>query len=164
MWAAMHGFWEYVPAGNYHRLMQGRSVVMSSTPAEKRSHIAAWLQAKGEVLVTGLGLGLILNAILAKPEVQGVTVVEKSSEVIDLVWPAFSAEPRAQIIHADALEWKPPRGKRYNAVWHDIWQDICSDNLEQMKTLHRRYGRCSDWQGSWERARCQRLRAGSRQR
>ena len=34
---------------------------------------------------------------------------------------------------------------------HDIWDDICLDNLETMATLHRKYGRRCDWQGSWKR-------------
>jgi hypothetical protein len=32
------------------------------------------------------------------------------------------------------------KGKRYDMVWHDIWDDICSDNLEGMAKLHRKYG------------------------
>jgi hypothetical protein len=38
-------------------------------------------------------------------------------------------------------------------VWHDIWLDLCTDNLEGMGKLHRKYGRRTDWQGSWEKDR-----------
>ena len=53
---------------------------------------------------------------------------------------------------ADALEYKPPRGEQYDVVWHDIWPNICTDNLPEMHKLHRKYGRRCNWQGSWCRA------------
>jgi hypothetical protein len=56
---------------------------------------------------------------------------------------------RVEIIQADAFSWKPPKNIRYGMVWHDIWPNICGDNYPEMKTLHRRYGRKADWQGSW---------------
>ena len=54
-----------------------------------------------------------------------------------------------EIIEADAYLYQPPKGIRYSVVWHDIWPDLCEDNLKEMGTLHRRYGKRCDWQGSW---------------
>ena len=78
--------------------------------------------------------------------------------MIDLVGPSFSHDDRVNIICADAFEWRPPKGVRYNAVWHDIWDDICTDNLPEMTRLHRKYGRRADWQGSWCRELCKRYK------
>lgn len=144
-----------VPAGDYTRLMRGGTVVMSDTPNEKRDHAWFVYQAKGRVLINGLGLGMVLGAILLKEAVTHVTVVEASEDVIQLVAPSY-ADPRVNIIHADAMKWKPPAGERYDTVWHDIWDDICADNLPEMATLHRRYGRRAAWQGSWARDLCKR--------
>ena len=55
----------------------------------------------------------------------------------------------------DAFEYKPPKGKRYDAVWHDIWDGICTDNLKDMKKLHRKYGKNSNYQASWARGLCE---------
>lgn len=142
---------EYVPAGSYVRLMRGRCVVMSNTPMEVRTNQAIIRAASGQVLLNGLGIGMVLSAILQKPEVDHVTVVEKHAEVIELVSPSYK-DPRVTIIHSDALTYKPEG--RFNAVWHDIWDYICADNLPEMKTLHRRYGKRTDWQASWCRERC----------
>lgn len=67
-----------------------------------------------------------------------------------------------QIINADAFAYKPPKSKRYGAVWHDIWANICADNLPEMHKLHRKYGRIADWQGSWCRWQCERNRGEGR--
>ena len=75
-------------------------------------------------------------------------------EPIKLIAPHYN-DPRLEIIHADAFEWKPPKGVRYNCVWHDIWDYICTDNLPEMHKLHRKYGRRCDYQESWCRSVCE---------
>jgi len=147
-----------MPAGEeFTRLMRGNTLVMSDTPAEMRDHYEAVRNARGSCLVNGLGIGMVLKAILKKPEVTDVTVVELSQEVLDMVAPHYQ-DPRVTFVHADAMEFKPPAGKRFQMVWHDIWDDICADNLPQMHKLHRKYGRCADWQGSWCRHQSERGR------
>ena len=142
------------PVGQtFTRLKCGRTLVMSDTPAEMRDHMKPAWKAKGSCLINGLGIGMVLQAVLAKPEVTDVTVVEISQELIDLVAPHY-ADPRLTVVCADAFEFVPPKGKRYQMVWHDIWDDICTDNLPEMAKLHRKYGRRTDWQGSWSKEIC----------
>jgi hypothetical protein len=140
--------------GVYKRLMRGSSTVMSNTPDEIRDQRSFVRHAQGNVLINGLGLGITLRLILEK-EVRSVIVVEKSEDVIKLVAPTYLKDKRVQIVHADAFTYKPPKGMRFGAVWHDIWNDITSENLPQMHKLHRKYGQRAEWQGSWCRARCE---------
>lgn len=130
---------------------------MSDTHAEKMDHAEAVRRAKGIILINGLGIGMVLNAALLKREVEKALVVEKSSEVIGLSARHYQEKfgDRIEVIHDDAITFSPPKGIRFGAVWHDIWDNICADNLEEMKALHRRYGRKTDWQGSWCRAECE---------
>lgn len=144
--------------GSYTRLMCGRCVVMSDTPAEMWDHMAAVANAHDDCLVNGLGLGMVINAMLLKEAVKSVTVIERSPDVIKLVAPHYQQKfgDRFKIAEGDALTFKPSRGVRYGTVWHDIWNDICGDNLEQMAVLHRKYGKRADWQGSWCHNECRR--------
>ena len=114
--------------GNYTRLMHKGHVVMSDTPAEIRSHLSVINRAKGNVLLNGLGLGVVLGAILGKEEVNHVTVVEISQDVVDLVGPYYleNANGKLTIVVADALKWRPKLGTKFDVVWHDIWNDISS--------------------------------------
>jgi spermidine synthase len=143
-----------VTPGKYTRLMRGNTLVMSDTPAEMRDHFYAVRAAHGSCLINGLGIGMVLKACLKKPEVTDITVVEISQELIDMVSPHYQ-DKRVTIVCASAFDYKPPNGKRYGMVWHDIWDFICSDNLPEMHKLHRKYGRRADWQGSWCREQCE---------
>lgn len=141
-----------VEPGKYTRLMRGKTIVMSDTPQEMGDHLAFLHRAHGHVLINGLGLGMCLQ-VLDKPDVTKATVIEIDEEVIALVGPYYKKKykDRLEIIHADALLWKPPSGIHYGAVWHDIWDNICDDNKPAMKKLHRRYAKICDWQWSWGR-------------
>jgi spermidine synthase len=147
-----------VPVGEtFTRLSRNATLVMTDTPAEMRDHREAVYRAKGSCLINGLGIGMVLKNILIKPEVTDITVVEISKDLIDMVSPYY-ADERVKYICADAFNYKPPKGKRYQMVWHDIWDTICADNLKEMERLHRKYGRRTDWQGSWSKYECLRYR------
>lgn len=156
-----------IKAGEYTKLQHKSSMdpLMSDTPAEIRDHLDFILRARDRVLINGLGLGIALDMCLAKEVVQHATVIEICQEVIDLVGPYYHWKypNRLTIICADALMYKPEKGVRFGAVWHDIWPSICADNLNNMKLLHRRYGGKTDWQGSWCRDECERHNRESRQ-
>lgn len=147
----------YVPPGTYTRLMRGRTIVMSDTPDEMRDHYRIVKQSHGQVIIAGLGVGMVLYNMLEKPEVEHVDVIEISEDVISLVAPWFIAKygDRVSIIHADALEYSPPKGTLYDVAWFDIWDNICADNLENMKKLTRKYARIAEVKGSWARERCE---------
>lgn len=142
-----------IDPGTYRRLRhKDRGVVMSNTPMEVRTNRIAYRMARGRVLINGLGLGMLLEAILSKPDVTYVRVIEIDPDVIKLTGPHFAHDPRVEIICADALEYKPAKGELFDYCWHDIWDTISSDNLPEMATLGRRYGkRRSVEQDHWAR-------------
>lgn len=142
-----------VQAGTYRRLShRTRGVVMSNTNMEIVTNMEAYNNATGNVLINGLGMGMLLEAILHKPDVTHVRVIELEQDVIDLVAPHFANDPRVEIIHADAYEYKPPKGEYFDYVWHDIWDGISADNLPGMAKLGRKYNkRIAAKQGWWTR-------------
>lgn len=153
----------YAPPGLYTKLVShhqdGRAeVVMSNTPMEYNTNLKFMQQAKGRVLINGLGLGLVLNSILQKPEVDEVWVIEKSADVIALVAPMFNGNPRVKLFHHDAFSFQPPEGIIFDVVWHDIWTYISSDNLKEMDALEALYKDRCEWQASWCRNECRRMR------
>lgn len=155
--AAIRGADEYVPAGRYAKLLVGQALWMSDTPMEWRSNGWAIRQARGQVLIGGLGLGMILCAMLEKPHPpMHITVVEKVPDVLRLVGPPllkrFGPE-RLTLVEGDIYRWKPLKGTRYDLIYFDIWQDVCTDNLEGMSRLHQRfkaYKALGGQMGSWK--------------
>lgn len=140
--------------GNYKRLLINGDLVMSDTPKERRDHFPLFDNAKGHVLINGLGMGCALNVLFHKPEVESITVIENNQDVIYLIGPHF---PYVRVINDCAFEWRPPKNKVFDTVWHDIWPSISADNWDGMKKLHRKYGRHSKWQDSWCRYEVKRL-------
>ena len=146
----------YYVAGEFTRLMRGQAVIMSDTRDEVRDHLSPIRAAKGQCLIGGLGIGVVTNGCLLKPEVEHVTVIELSEDVIKLVSDHYKKKfgDRLTIIHDNVMTWKPPRGMRYDMAWFDIWDNICTDNCKDMGTLNRRYARCTSWKGSWKEDDC----------
>lgn len=127
-----------IPCGNYIRLTNGWDCVMSDTPMEKRTNSDFVLNAHGNVLIGGLGIGLILLAIQDKEDVEHITVVEKSKEVIELIASQLPLNEKVEIVNADVFEYKPTM--KYNTIYMDIWNNINSDIYrEEMKPLISRY-------------------------
>lgn len=86
--------------------------------------------ARGKVLIGGLGIGYSFQKIYRKPEVKSIIVVEKSADVIKLVWPAMrlwaahvdSKKPFV-VIQADLYEFlrtERPQ-KKFDFMSLDIW-------------------------------------------
>jgi hypothetical protein len=152
-----------VPDGTYTRLIRGaHQLVMSDTPTEMRDHggfmhECAVVAPGGRVLINGLGLGCALNTALVVPNVEHVDVVEIDPELIKLVGPYFADEPRVTVHQGDAFTFRFPPGTRWDVAWHDVWDDICGDNLASMARLARRYGGRVGWQGCWAKEQCKRF-------
>jgi spermidine synthase len=156
-----------VAEGHYVQLKVGGYLVMSDTPMERRTNAYAVQSATGDVLIGGLGLGMIIIPMITKPEVTSITVVEKEPDVVCLVQPQLvqyltdkygqSVAAKLKVLVADILEWTPPKGQKWDTIYFDIWPDICLDALPEMKTLHRRFGRRKTspnaYMASWERGR-----------
>ena len=155
-WDFLTGKGRGVDPGRYTALRCHGGTVMSDTDDEYRDHCGLFRNARGHVLINGLGLGCALSVVRSIAAVERITVVEISADVLRLVAPTFAVDRRIEFVEADALTWAAPRGASYGAVWHDIWPNICSDNLGDMKALHRKYGRRAEWQGSWCRYQCER--------
>jgi len=146
-----------LPPGMYKRLMCGCETVMTNTPNEINDHLEFINEAKqkgGHVLITGLGLGVCIKAILESEKITKISVIELSKDVIKLVAPTYMKDERVEVINCSAFDYEPPENIRYTCVWHDIWYDICADNLPQMNKLHRKYENKTDWQGSWVNDLC----------
>lgn len=128
-----------LPPGEYSRLrIAGASAWMTDTPAEYRDAVPFIHCARGSVLISGLGLGMVVKAVLKKSDVEHLTVIEVHPGVIALVGPAYQ-DPRLRIIEADCRTWKPDR--KFDWAWHDIWGDLSTDDLPEMATLCRHYAR-----------------------
>ena len=131
-------------SGDLDLLLDG-DVMMSDTENERLTNRQAVIGAHGDVLIAGLGIGMILIPMLQRPEVRSVTVLEKSADVIALVEPAIREytiyASKLAVIEADCFAWVMPKGLKWDWIYFDIWPDICTDNLPEIAQLKRKYSR-----------------------
>lgn len=154
-----------VPEGTYTRLTQTGNVWMSDTPAEQLDHLDAINNAAGNVLVTGLGLGMVAAGMLAKRPETRLTIIEREAHVVSLVKPALVERfggARVEVIVANAYEWLPPPGVRFDYAWHDVWPTLSPDNIAKFARMRRHYQHVmtrEKAQHCWGEVECKRLRA-----
>ena len=131
-----------ITPGKYIRLLHNGECVMSDTNMEKRTNSDFCINAYGDIIIGGLGIGMIIMAIQDKPEVNTITVIEKNQEVIDLVASQLNFNDKVNIVCADVFEWKPERGVKYDMAYMDIWNWINEDVYKnEMQPLKRKYAR-----------------------
>ena len=149
--------WAISPPGIYTRLRFGDIVFMTDQRDEwwtQRPAIDQACARGGQILLTGLGLGLVAETMLetADSKVERVVVVEASADVIALVAPYLLQryDGRIAVEHADAFDWTPPAGDRFTVGWHDIWDNPADPSCPaEEATLLERYAPYCDWQGTW---------------
>jgi hypothetical protein len=152
----------HIEPGTYRRLTHDeRGVVMSNTPMEIRTNMEFIERATGNVLINGLGLGMVLEAVLRKPDVKHVVVVEMDSDVIALTAPHFQADQdsgRLRIVCQDCYTYIPNPDSKFDAVWHDVWDNISDGNLPYMDALAKKYANVAKWQGFWAIKECEEMK------
>ncbi len=150
--------WARRRPGEYTVLLVNGQRMMTDLYEEwwsQRWAIRKGLEYGGHILITGLGLGLIVDSLLRPVEssVRKITVIEKSRDVIELVGRHLLIRygDRLEIIETDALDFQPPASKRYSVVWHDIWPNPLTVPPEEVKILFGRFQNLCSWQGFWNR-------------
>lgn len=130
----------------YPAVLENDREWMTLMPNETVTTLPAVKCAHGKVLTYGLGLGYFAFMAARKPEVDSVTVVELSADVIklfrEILLPQFPCADKIRIINADAFayaETEMPR-ENYDFVFADIWHDAGDGRAlyERMKTYEPR--------------------------
>lgn len=130
-----------IDPGEYVKLTHKGQVMMSNTDMEKQTNYHFCVKAHGDVLIGGLGIGMIVMAIQDNVNVKSITIIEKHQEIIDMITEQLPFNEKVNIICADVFEWKPEKGQKFDCIYMDIWNYINSDVYQkEMKPLKRKYG------------------------
>ncbi len=106
----------------------------SDVPNEQYMQFCGFEKAHGNVLVSGLGLGMAASMILRMPAVMTVTIVEKSPEIIKLAEPWLRYQmgrngDRLRLIENDIFDYLKEIASLtervgeplFDFAYHDIW-------------------------------------------
>ncbi len=113
-------------------LQEGDDILMSDTPMEQEAYSLPVAFAYGDVLMVGLGLGLLPQLLKEhNMQVDHITIVELREEVKGLVWDRVKV-PKADMVIADGKEFLKNAGKRFDYVFIDVWGTI-NGTLEDVR-------------------------------
>jgi hypothetical protein len=129
----------------YTKLIRIRNgeIIMSNTPMEMRTNEKFIRYAHGNVLIAGLGLGMVLTQIGKKADVEKIVVIEKEQAIIDLVWQHIAPQMycKSAIHHGDIFAYREDiclkYDRKFDVIYFDIWPAIRSDNWEDVKRLRK---------------------------
>lgn len=96
---------------------------MSDSQLELESAIGAVMVARGDVLIGGLGIGLLPTFIKNIKRVKRIDIVELHQEVIDLVFNQIASK-KMRIIKDDTFHYLDTTNNRYDFIHIDIWGTI----------------------------------------
>ena len=142
-------FKEYAPLGffteefHFPAVLEDGNEWMTLTPVDLDTCERAIEDACGKVITFGLGLGYYAYMVSGKPNVESITVIEKSDKVIELfkeyVLPHFEHPEKVRIINADAFEYAEHvmPGECYDYAFVDTWRDASDGEpmYRRMKAL-----------------------------
>jgi hypothetical protein len=121
--------WGTEPPGHY--LIKEGHIWMSTSRLERESHAIHLHDAEGVVVMCGVGMGMYLYNLAAKPEVTRVIAVDLDSSVVDLVHHAtgFDSWPGREkivFVHRNALELTPEDIglEPVDYLYVDIWPEL----------------------------------------
>lgn len=127
-------------------ILEGGNEWMTLTPVDIDTCEEAIKAAHGKVVTFGLGLGYYAYMVSEKEEVDSVTVVELSEDVIKLfkthILPQMPNGHKIKLINCDAFEYaeRTMPGECFDLAFVDTWRDA-SDGApmyQRMKSLEER--------------------------
>ena len=130
---------------HFPAVLEGGNEWMTLTPVDLDTCEEAIRHAHGRVVTFGLGLGYYAYMASIKDDVDSVTVIEKSEDVIRLfkkhIFPQFPHPDKVNVICADAFEYAEQAmpSESFDLAFVDTWRDA-SDGAymyARMKGLER---------------------------
>lgn len=98
--------------------------------------------ARGDVLIFGLGLGIVVFPLLKDESIKSITIIEHDKSLIDVVGFFLSSQDvccKLSIIHGDAFTHHRDLHEKYDTIWFDIWSRLERSTVDEIEYLHKVY-------------------------
>jgi spermidine synthase len=109
--------------------------------------------AKGDVIIFGLGIGLIIYPLLQDDNIKSITIVEVDKDLIDETFPILlkaDTKSKLKVVNSDAFQYQDD--KKYDTIYFDIWAIINEQAFSEMKVLSNKFSsnlNKGGWIESW---------------
>ena len=124
-------------------LNKSNECIMSSNLFERLTNQNFIDTAKGDVIIFGLGLGLIIFPLLEDDEVTSITVIDKSVDIIDNIGPIikkYDVNDKLTIINGDVFTYyQQLNDAKFDVAYFDYWNIVDSTIYNDMETIKELY-------------------------
>lgn len=142
--SSLKEFVDYYEPGKEHMFLISKTegTMMTDYPDEKMTNQKFIDNAYGDVLIFGLGIGLIVFPLLNEENINSITIIEKDPELPLLVEPIikqYDSFSKVKIEVGDAFSYAENINQKYDTIYFDIWARITDESFEEMERLHGLY-------------------------
>lgn len=136
----------WINPGKYVKLIISGQLVMSDTSYERITNQKFIHKAHGNVLIGGLGIGLLTKNLIPKiegGEIKHISIWEKNTNLINLWKMAGQDLPvhdKISIFNYDVFDYPKVRSQLkgvFDSVYIDIWTELSERAYTQMKHFRR---------------------------
>ena len=124
-------------------LNKSNECIMSSNLFERLTNQNFINSAKGDVIIFGLGLGLILFPLLEDEEINSITVIDNSIDIINTIGPIiknYDVNDKLTIINGDVFTYyQQLNDAKFDVAYFDYWNIVDSTIYNDMKILKELY-------------------------
>ena len=116
--------------------INSNKAMMSNHESETKTNQKFLDSAKGDVLIFGLGIGLIVFPLLQDKDIKSITIIEIDGGLINMISPIIKEKDiysKVEIINCDAFEYHNLINKNYDTIYFDIWAIIDDNSFDEME-------------------------------
>lgn len=135
--------------------INSNKAMMSNHESETKTNQKFLDAAKGDVLIFGLGIGLIIFPLLEDDDITSITIIEIDNGLIDMISPIIKERDtysKVEIVNCDAFEYHNLISKNYDTIYFDIWATIdenSTNEMDQLENLYKKNLNEFGWIDSW---------------
>lgn len=125
-------------------LFKKGEIVMCSTELELLTNKPFIDNVTGDVLIVGLGLGMVVFPLLTEDSITSITIIEKELDLIDFVGLKISEmdiNNKVTILVGDAYNHydRLDTNKKYDTIFLDFWNQIDMSNVDEVTSMKQYY-------------------------
>ena len=134
---------EYKNFSNFY-LFKNEDLIMCSTETELIRYSPFIKKSFGDVLLIGIGLGMVVFPFLDDPSITSITIVDNEPELISYVGSKIKEKDiqnKVTILNGDGYELYNDSSHfgKYDTVLLDFWTTITKDTLDDVFSMKNNY-------------------------
>lgn len=125
-------------------LFKNDELIMTSTEFELLTNKPFLDVSFGDILIFGLGLGMIIYPLLEDSSINSITVIEKEQELINYIGDKIKTKDinnKVSFVLGDVYGYHEvmSKDKKYDVIFFDYWHKLTMTNVDELENIKNNY-------------------------